>query len=109
MRNDYFFTDSVGDEGSISSDTKLENNDKENKSVHVVNTEKSDPGSDIINRNGRINKYGDDEGEETEPNELPPFNYGLDLWNLIGSPAKNVDNYNESRFVTVVLIFIFVV
>ncbi|KAJ0110396.1 hypothetical protein Patl1_00738 [Pistacia atlantica] len=97
MRNDYFFTDSAGDEGSISSDTKLENNGKENKSVDVVNTENSDPDSDIINRNGRINKYVDDEGEEAEPNELSPFNYGLDLWNLIGSPAKNVEKYNESR------------
>ncbi|XP_031251088.1 uncharacterized protein LOC116108987 isoform X3 [Pistacia vera] len=97
MRNDYFFTDSAGDEGSISSDTKLENNGKENKSVHVFNTENSDPDSDIINRNGRINKYVDDEGEETEPNELSPFNYGLDLWNLIGSAAKNVEKYNESR------------
>ncbi|XP_044494773.1 uncharacterized protein LOC123217730 isoform X2 [Mangifera indica] len=97
MRSDYFFTDSVGGEESVTLDTKLVNIGKENKSAHVVNTESSDPDNDIINRNGSTNKYGDDEGEKTEPNELPPFNYGLDLWNLIGTPAKNVEKYNESR------------
>ncbi|KAI9180910.1 hypothetical protein LWI28_009370 [Acer negundo] len=77
MRTDYSFTDSTEDEESISSDTEF-----------VDKLGNPDVVSDTIN--------GIDEGEEVEPDTLLPFNYGLDdLWNLIGSSAKNVQNYSD--------------
>jgi hypothetical protein len=84
MRTDYSFTDSTEDEESVSSDTEF-----------VDKLGNPDVVSDTIN--------GIDEGEEVEPDTLLPFNYGLDnLWNLLGSSAKNVQNYSdrESRFVS---------
>ncbi|KAK2649890.1 hypothetical protein Ddye_017379 [Dipteronia dyeriana] len=79
MRTDYSFTDSTEDEDeeSVISDAEF-----------VDKLGNPDVVSDTIN--------GIDEGEEVEPDTLLPFNYGLDdLWNLLGSSAKNVQNYSD--------------
>lgn len=104
MRTDYFFTDSVNDEGSSSSDTELVVHDhKESNSAEVVTKVKNSfSAGDTVNGNGSINQYDEAGGEKTEHNKPSPFSYGLDLWNLLGSSSKNVKRYSdsESRFVT---------
>ncbi|KAH7578146.1 hypothetical protein JRO89_XS01G0346000 [Xanthoceras sorbifolium] len=81
MRTDYFFSDSTDDEASASSDSEV-----------VDKLGNSDAVSDTINGIGE-----NDEGEETEADMLSPFNsgLGLDLWNLLGSSAKNVNNCSD--------------
>ncbi|KAL5795879.1 hypothetical protein ACOSQ2_000699 [Xanthoceras sorbifolium] len=81
MRTDYFFSDSTDDEASASSDSEV-----------VDKLGNSDAVSDTINGIGE-----NDEGEETEADMLSPINsgLGLDLWNLLGSSAKNVNNCSD--------------
>ncbi|KAJ4727971.1 DUF3754 family protein [Melia azedarach] len=99
MRTDYFFTDSVNDEGSSSSDTELVVHDrKESNSAEVVtNVKNSFSAGDTVNGNGSINQYDEAGGEKTEHNKPSPFSYGLDLWNLLGSSSKNVKRYSDSE------------
>ncbi|KAK9202082.1 hypothetical protein WN944_017291 [Citrus x changshan-huyou] len=99
MRTDYFYTDSLNDEGLSSSETKLVMDDNESKLDQVVanveNSDSPDSASDTINGNGGMNRFGEVEGQESELDKLLPFSYGLDLWNLLGSSVKNVKSYSD--------------
>lgn len=106
MRTDYFYTDSLNDEGLSSSETELVMDDNESKLdqdvANVENSDSPDSASDTINGNGSMSRFGEAEGQETELDKLLSFNYGLHLWNLLGSPVKNFKSHSdrESRFVT---------
>ncbi|KAL9435396.1 hypothetical protein AB3S75_021633 [Citrus x aurantiifolia] len=99
MRTDYFYTDSLNDEGLSSSETELVMDDNESKLDQVVanveNSDSPDSASDTINGNGGMNRFGEVEGQESELDKLLPFSYGLDLWNLLGSSVKNVKSYSD--------------